>query len=157
MVRLQPGSTLGMHHATTAALAVQVAVNTILGAATDGIRVFLKRFSITRKFDKGGLCNGILGGLVSITAGCGSVECSSTWPGPCCCRSLILTTRWMPALRTASATPWARQQHSLTGARASIITAVGQASVASQRATLTQRAWQAPAAPPSLRSSSWPS
>ena len=34
---------------------------------------------IMKKYDVGGLCNGILAGLVSITAGCGNVECGSAF------------------------------------------------------------------------------
>ncbi|CAE7943691.1 AMT1-1 [Symbiodinium sp. KB8] len=74
-----PGSTLGMHDGATGALAAQVAMNTTLAAATGGITVFLLRYLITKKYDVGGLCNGILAGLVSITAGCGNVECGSAF------------------------------------------------------------------------------
>ena len=74
-----PGSTLGMHDGATGALAAQVAMNTTLAAATGGITVFFLRYAITKKYDVGGLCNGILAGLVSITAGCGSVECGSAF------------------------------------------------------------------------------
>ena len=56
------------------ALAAQVAMNTTLSAATGGIMVFLARYAIFGKYDVGGLCNGILAGLVSITAGCGNME-----------------------------------------------------------------------------------
>eukprot|EP00441_Pelagodinium_beii_P000482 CAMPEP_0197703992 /NCGR_PEP_ID=MMETSP1338-20131121/125717_1 /TAXON_ID=43686 ORGANISM="Pelagodinium beii, Strain RCC1491" /NCGR_SAMPLE_ID=MMETSP1338 /ASSEMBLY_ACC=CAM_ASM_000754 /LENGTH=592 /DNA_ID=CAMNT_0043287891 /DNA_START=61 /DNA_END=1840 /DNA_ORIENTATION=+ len=72
-----PGSTLGMSDKETGALAAQVAMNTTLAAATGGISVFLLRYAIVRKYDVGGLCNGILAGLVSITAGCGNVESGS--------------------------------------------------------------------------------
>eukprot|EP00439_Symbiodinium_sp_Y106_P054495 s404_g7.t1 len=74
-----PGSTLGMHDGATGALAAQVAMNTTLAAATGGITVFLLRYVIAKKYDVGGLCNGILAGLVSITAGCGNVECGSAF------------------------------------------------------------------------------
>ena len=33
-----------------------------------------RRYIIMKKYDVGGLCNGILAGLVSITAGCGNME-----------------------------------------------------------------------------------
>jgi len=69
-----PGSTLAMHDAETGALAAQIAMNTTLSAATGGITVFLFRYALLHKYDIGGLCNGILAGLVSITAGCGNVE-----------------------------------------------------------------------------------
>jgi len=72
-----PGSTLGMHDYATGAMAAQVAMNTTLSAATGGITVFILAYLITRKYDVGGLCNGILAGLVSITAGCGNMECGS--------------------------------------------------------------------------------
>eukprot|EP00439_Symbiodinium_sp_Y106_P005318 s8330_g1.t1 len=52
-------------------------MNTTLSAATCGISVFLLTFVLTRKYDVGALCNGILSGLVSITAGCGNMECGS--------------------------------------------------------------------------------
>ena len=58
-------------------LFTQVAMNTTLSAATCGITVFLLKFVIVRKYDVGALCNGILAGLVSITAGCGNMECGS--------------------------------------------------------------------------------
>jgi len=72
-----PGSTLAMTDAATGAMAAQVAMNTTLAAATGGITVFLLRYLILKKYDVGGLCNGILAGLVSITAPCGNVECGS--------------------------------------------------------------------------------
>jgi len=74
-----PGSTLGMSSGETGALAAQVCMNTTLAAATGGITVFLARYAIMKKYDVGGLCNGILAGLVSITAGCGNVECGSAF------------------------------------------------------------------------------
>ena len=58
-----PGSTLGMHDSGTGALAAQVAMNTTISAATGGITVFVLRYFITKKYDVGGLCNGILAGL----------------------------------------------------------------------------------------------
>lgn len=72
-----PGSTLGMSSKETGALAAHVAMNTTLAAAIGGITVFMIRYALLRKYDVGGLCNGILGGLVSITAGCGNVESGS--------------------------------------------------------------------------------
>jgi len=72
-----PGSTLSMHDKEMGALAAQVAMNTTLSAATCGISVFLLKFVLVRKYDVGALCNGILSGLVSITAGCGNMECGS--------------------------------------------------------------------------------
>jgi hypothetical protein len=52
-------------------------MNTTLSAATGGLTVFLLQFAITRKYDLAALCNGILAGLVSITAGCSNVESGS--------------------------------------------------------------------------------
>merc|ERR1712107_584294 len=69
------GSTLGLSSAETGALAAQVAMNTTLAAATAGISVFIIRLVTLKKYDIGGLCNGILAGLVSITAPCGNVDC----------------------------------------------------------------------------------
>mmetsp|Transcript_108314 Transcript_108314/g.151232 ORF Transcript_108314/g.151232 Transcript_108314/m.151232 type:complete len:526 (+) Transcript_108314:65-1642(+) len=74
-----PGSTLGMHDGATGAMAAQVAMNTTLSAASGGITVFILKYAITKKYDVGGLCNGILAGLVSITAGCGNMECGSAF------------------------------------------------------------------------------
>jgi len=74
-----PGSTLGMHTGDTGAMAAQVAMNTTISAATGGLTVFMLRFGIYKKYDVGGLCNGILAGLVSITAPCGNVECGSAF------------------------------------------------------------------------------
>merc|ERR1711988_1907713 len=51
-----------------------VAVNTTLAPCVAGLLVFILRFVITKKLDVGGFCNGILAGLVSITAGCGAVK-----------------------------------------------------------------------------------
>jgi len=71
------GSTLGMSSGSTGALAAQVAMNTTIAAATCGLSLLVLRFAIFRKYDIGGMCNGILAGLVSITAPCGNVECGS--------------------------------------------------------------------------------
>lgn len=70
-----PGSTLTMKSGTDGALAAQVAMNTTLAAAAGGLTVFILPYILTKKYDVGGLCNGILAGLVSITAGCGNMEC----------------------------------------------------------------------------------
>jgi len=71
------GSTLGMTSKAQGTMAAQVAMNTTLSAAACGLVVLVLRFAIFRKYDIGGMCNGILAGLVSITAPCGNVECGS--------------------------------------------------------------------------------
>merc|ERR1719364_554520 len=54
-------------------------MNTTITAAVGGVTVFLVMFAITKKYDCGNLCNGILAGLVSITAGCSNVESGSAF------------------------------------------------------------------------------
>merc|ERR1711881_107810 len=71
------GSTLGMSSGGTALMAAMVMMNTTLSAATGAMTVFLLNFAITKKYDCAALCNGILAGLVSITAGCGNLESGS--------------------------------------------------------------------------------
>jgi Amt family ammonium transporter len=60
----------GSANANTAAL---VAMTTTLAAGTGGITTFYIRLAMTKQYDIGGLTNGILAGLVSITAGCDGV------------------------------------------------------------------------------------
>merc|ERR1719335_1446578 len=71
------GSTLGMSDSGTAMVAAHVMMNTTLSAATGGMTVFLLMFAITKKYDCAALCNGILAGLVSVTAPCSNVESGS--------------------------------------------------------------------------------
>jgi Amt family ammonium transporter len=79
------GSTLSMHSASTGAQAAQVAMNTTIAAATGGLVVLAIRLGMTfkmlgsPKYDLNGMCCGILAGLVSITAPCGTVECGSAF------------------------------------------------------------------------------
>merc|ERR1719409_829497 len=54
-------------------------MNTTLSAATGGLSVFVLRYAMFKKFDLSGLCNGILAGLVSITAPCSNVETGSAF------------------------------------------------------------------------------
>jgi Amt family ammonium transporter len=70
-----PGSTLEMHDLAAANSAGLVAVNTTLAPCAAGLVVFaLRAFVFDKKLDVGGFCNGILAGLVSITAGCGAMR-----------------------------------------------------------------------------------
>jgi len=70
------GSTGSMHDVGTANLASIVAVNTTLAASIGGLTVFALRAKVVapKLLDVAGFCNGILAGLVSITAGCAFVE-----------------------------------------------------------------------------------
>lgn len=67
-----PGSTLGLSgNAGTMSRAI---CTTTLSAATGGLVVsVVDKFLISHTWDVGALCNGILAGLVSITAGCAAV------------------------------------------------------------------------------------
>mmetsp|Transcript_39172 Transcript_39172/g.90453 ORF Transcript_39172/g.90453 Transcript_39172/m.90453 type:complete len:541 (-) Transcript_39172:41-1663(-) len=67
------GSTLGLADTATGRLAAHVAMNTTIAPATGGITVLLLKYAVLKRYDVGGLCNGILAGLVSITAPCGNV------------------------------------------------------------------------------------
>jgi len=71
-----PGSTLQMHTAADGHSAGLVAVNTTLAPCVAGLIVFALRTFVCepKHLDVGGFCNGILAGLVSITAGCGAVQ-----------------------------------------------------------------------------------
>jgi Amt family ammonium transporter len=69
-----PGSTLAMHDKATANLAGLVAVNTTLAPCVAGPLVFILKRLQVGLLDVGGFCNGILAGLVSITAGCAFVK-----------------------------------------------------------------------------------
>jgi len=71
-----PGSTGAMHDRETANTAGLVAVNTTLSPCVGGLLVFLLRAKVVspKLLDVGGFCNGILAGLVAITAGCANVE-----------------------------------------------------------------------------------
>jgi len=71
-----PGSTAAMHDAETAYTAAMAAVNTTLAPCIAGGVVFSLRAKVLppKMKDVGAFCNGILAGLVSITAGCASVK-----------------------------------------------------------------------------------
>jgi Amt family ammonium transporter len=66
-----------MSSAASGEMAAHVAMNTTLSAACGGIVSFMITYIITHSYDVGSLCNGILAGLVSITAPCGNVESGS--------------------------------------------------------------------------------
>merc|ERR1719214_202147 len=69
-------STLSMKTPSDAYTSALVCVNTTLSPAIAGIVVFVLRAKLVapKSFDVCGICNGILAGLVSITAPCGSVK-----------------------------------------------------------------------------------
>ena len=69
-----PGSTLGITPAGYATGAARSVVTTTLSAATGGLTVVaLDKLLGSKTWDVSAVCNGILGGLVSITAGCSTV------------------------------------------------------------------------------------
>lgn len=68
-----PGSTLGISAANLAGTAARVVVTTTLSATAGGITAVSLGRAINKTWDVGMCCNGILGGLVSITAGCSVV------------------------------------------------------------------------------------
>ncbi len=65
-----PGSTLSAHHLRIAV----IAVNTTLAASAGGLSALLISWWKTQKWDIGMLLNGVLAGLVGITAACAWVE-----------------------------------------------------------------------------------
>lgn len=71
-----PGSTLSMHDKNAAYTAGIVAVNTTLSPCVSGLVVFFLRAVVLppKLLDVGGFCNGILAGLVAITAACAFVK-----------------------------------------------------------------------------------
>jgi Amt family ammonium transporter len=71
------GSTLAMDSTNTGRLAAVVAMNTTLAASAGGLVVLTFRRFVNKKYDIGAMCNGVLAGLVSITAGCSNVESGS--------------------------------------------------------------------------------
>lgn len=71
------GSTMGVHDVASGAIAAQAAMNTTISAATCGLVVFIMRLILTKKYDLFAFCNGIISGLVAISAGCANVEAGS--------------------------------------------------------------------------------
>ena len=68
------GSALSVSSGHAQALVARAAVNTTLAAGTGGLLcTILQRFS-KREYNIFDMCNGILAGLVAITAGCAAVE-----------------------------------------------------------------------------------
>ena len=66
-----PGSTLGLAPQNYARDAARVVVTTTIAAGTGGVTVvILEKLLGDKTWSVGAVCNGILGGLVSITAGC---------------------------------------------------------------------------------------
>ena len=66
-----PGSTLSLSAPNYARDAARVVVTTTIGAATGGVTVcLLEKLFGDKTWSVGAVCNGILAGLVSITAGC---------------------------------------------------------------------------------------
>jgi len=66
-----PGSTLGLAPTNYSRDAARAVVTTTLSAATGGVTVCLcEKLCGDKTWNVGAVCNGILGGLVSITAGC---------------------------------------------------------------------------------------
>lgn len=71
-----PGSTLEMHTLRKAQVASVVAVNTTLSPCVAGLIVFFLRAKVVepKLLDVAGFCNGVLAGLVAITAPCAYVN-----------------------------------------------------------------------------------
>jgi len=71
-----PGSTMFMHDITAANKAAIVAVNTTLSPCISGMLVFFLRARVfqPKRLDVGAFCNGILAGLVSVTASCHAIQ-----------------------------------------------------------------------------------
>jgi Amt family ammonium transporter len=70
------GSTLSMSGENVRS-AAYVSVNTMVAASAGGIMTFLLRSSFYGKnhnYDVGAMCNGILAGLVAVTAPCGNIS-----------------------------------------------------------------------------------
>ena len=66
-----PGSTLGLSATNYARDAARVVVTTTLSAAAGGLTVcIMEKLFGDKTWSVGAVCNGILGGLVSITSGC---------------------------------------------------------------------------------------
>jgi len=74
------GSTLAMSGSNVDAAAM-VSVNTMLAASAGGLVTFLLRSKFIgehKEYDVGAMCNGILAGLVGVTAPCGNITNGSS-------------------------------------------------------------------------------
>jgi len=71
-----PGSTQQMHTSEAAQTAGLVAVNSVLSPCVSGLVVFFFKGQVMspRRLDVGAFCNGILAGLVAVTAGCANLR-----------------------------------------------------------------------------------
>jgi Amt family ammonium transporter len=65
-----PGSTLAMANADNLTVTAHVAMTTTLGAAGAGVTALFFTYFMTGVWDLLAVCNGLLAGLVSVTAGC---------------------------------------------------------------------------------------
>jgi len=69
-----PGSTLGINGAGYGAVMARAAMCTTVSASIGGLTVVFFDRIFSKTYDVGMVCNGILAGLVSITAGCASMH-----------------------------------------------------------------------------------
>jgi Amt family ammonium transporter len=69
-----PGSQLAIAGVTNAEVTSRVAVITTLAAAAGGVTAMILHYALYGVWDLIAVCNGVLGGLVSITAGCPVIE-----------------------------------------------------------------------------------
>ncbi|EFJ40601.1 hypothetical protein VOLCADRAFT_84428 [Volvox carteri f. nagariensis] len=69
-----PGANLSVATADAAVVVSRVAVTTTLSAASAGLTTLFLRYAMSSTWDTVLVCNGCLGGLVAITAGCAVVE-----------------------------------------------------------------------------------
>ena len=69
-----PGSQLAISDGVSAEVTARVAVITTLAAAAGGVTAMILHYSLYKVWDLIAVCNGVLAGLVSITAGCPVIE-----------------------------------------------------------------------------------
>jgi Amt family ammonium transporter len=69
-----PGSMLAIVGPNSQEVVGRSAVTTTLGAAAGGLGALLYSYQVNQVWDLIGVCNGILAGLVSVTAGCSVIE-----------------------------------------------------------------------------------